>query len=125
MAVDEVKELEGENVAGVVGRPSLALAPTPSHEQTAPRRNGGHRRAMGDWPRPPRAEDSWANGNCVASGLARSTRRITGRRAELQRRQRETLEALDWMLGVEYRPRSLESLGGADAVLERRHRRGP
>ena len=47
------------------------------------------------------------------SGLARGTRRRNGRRAELQ----QNLEALDWIFGVEHRPRSLHSLGGADAVL--------
>ena len=51
------------------------------------------------------------------SGPARGTRRRICRRAELQRRKHETLEGLDWMLGVEHRPRSLDSLGGADAVL--------
>ena len=41
--------------------------------------------------------------------LASGARRRIGRRAVLQRRQHETLEALDWMLGVEHRPRSLVS----------------
>ena len=65
----------------------------------------------------------WCEGlsRCVRHELAmclfRGARRRLGRRVDLQRRQHETLEALHWMLGVEHRPRCLDSLGGADAVL--------